>query len=355
MRKAIMVLMIMAIAGTAIAVDLGNTRDVPVKNTPHQSYDPPAVPKQGGDTIFDATPIAGLPYTDQGTTVGYAHDYDEICPYSGSLSPDVVYSFTPAANMIAVVDLLGSTYDTKVYVYDESLNMIACNDDFYSDYVSKIEQVALNGGMGYFIVVDGYGSDSGDYVITVTEYEQCFVYCPADAVPEGEPPLSDGYADAHNGGCNSPEFGNPFQYIDWINVEDGSPIDGQAWMCGVSGWYIGASGGETRDTDWFSVFALETGMINFTVESEFPCYMFTLAPTDCANTGVVLDAAPSCGDPQTLSFAVNAGMEYWLWVGPQAFTGPVNEFNYFMTVDNNMFNVVPTEDMSWGGVKSLYR
>jgi len=26
-----------------------------------------------------------------------------------------------------------------------------------------------------------------------------------------------------------------------------------------------------------------------------------------------------------------------------------------MTVDNNMFDVVPNEDMSWGGVKILYR
>lgn len=355
MRKAIMVLMIMAIAGTAIAADLGNTREAPIKSTPHQSYDPPAVPKQGGDTIFDATPIAGLPYTDSGTTDGYAHDYDEVCPYTGSLSPDVVYGFTPGADMMVTVDLLGSTYDTKVYIYDDALNLIACNDDFYSDYVSKIEQAALMGGIGYFIIIDGYGSASGNYVLTVTEFEQCFVYCPEDAVPEGEPTLGDGYADAHNGGCNSPEFGNPFQYIDWVNVEDGSPIDGAAWMCGVSGWYLGAGGGETRDTDWFSVTALEDGVMNFTVESEFPTYMFTLTPTDCASTGVDLQATPSCGDPQTLSFPVSAGMEYWLWVGPQTYSGPVNEFNYFMTVDNNAFEVVPAEDMSWGGVKSLYR
>jgi len=355
MRKAIMVLMIMAIAGTAIAADLGNTREVPVKNTPHQSYDPPAVPKQGGDTIFDATPIAGLPYTDQGTTVGYAHDYDEVCPYTDSLSPDVVYSFTPAANMMVVVDLFGSTYDTKVYIYDESLNLIACNDDFYSDYVSKIEQAALTGGVGYFIIVDGYGSASGDYVITVTEFEQCFVYCPEDAVPEGEPTLGDGYEDAYNGGCNSPEFGNPFQYIDWINVEDGSPIDGQAWLCGVGGWFIGVGGGDTKDTDWFSVTALADGMMNFTVETEYPGWMFKLSPTDCGTTGVELQGLPACGTPATLSFPVSAGEEVWLWVGAAAYSGPVTEFAYFMTVDNNAFDTVPAEDMSWGGVKSLYR
>ena len=30
---------------------------------------------------------------------------------------------------------------------------------------------------------------------------------------EGEPELVEGYVDAHNGGCGSPEFGNPFQQI----------------------------------------------------------------------------------------------------------------------------------------------
>ena len=61
MRKAIMVLMIMAIAGTAIAQDLGNSRELPVKNTPVVTYEPPAAPKQGGDTIFNATVIPSLP------------------------------------------------------------------------------------------------------------------------------------------------------------------------------------------------------------------------------------------------------------------------------------------------------
>jgi hypothetical protein len=31
------------------------------------------------------------------------------------------------------------------------------------------------------------------------------------------------------------------------------------------------------------------------------------------------------------------------------------EFTYFMTVSNNTFDVVPAKEMSWGGVKSLFR
>ncbi len=49
--------------GTAVAQDLGNSRDLPVKNTPVVIYETPAVPRQGGDTFFDAFPINALPFT----------------------------------------------------------------------------------------------------------------------------------------------------------------------------------------------------------------------------------------------------------------------------------------------------
>jgi len=349
-------LVILCMAWTAVAQDLSNSRELPVKNTPIVTYEPPAVPKQGGDTIEDATVIPGMPYSNTGSTSGFIDNYDEVCPYTDSTSPDVVYSFTPGGDMVVTVDLFGSSYDTKVYIYDESQNLIACNDDFYPDYVSKIEQAPLMGGVGYFIVIDGFGSDSGDYVLNLLEYEPCFVYCPDDALPEGEPPLHDGYLDAHNGGCNSPEFGMPFQAIDWTNDEDGiPPYDGTAWMCGKSGWYIGENGGETRDTDWFIVYVLETGMMEFTVESDYPCFIYVFGVHDCSSAEYYLGMTVDCGAPGTLTFPVTAGNYQWLWVGPNSFTGPVTEFTYFMTVSNNTFDVVPTEGMSWGQVKSLYR
>jgi hypothetical protein len=359
MRRVIVMLMIMAVAGTAIAQDLGNSRELSEKNTPIQTYIPPAEVKQGGDTIGDATVIPGIPYSITGTTVGYIHDYDEECPYYGILAPDVVYSFTPDSDIHIDVDLCGSSYDTKTYIYDVDLNVIACNDDYYSGdpcgvYVSFIEGVPLLGGNTYFIVIDGYGGDAGDYILNVTEYEDCFVYCPDDAVAEGEPPLHDGYEDLYNGGCSGGL--SLMQPIDWTNDEDGvPPFDGYAWLCGNSGWYIGPGGGETRDTDWFVVFALETGVMEATLESEHPCYLFKLAPTDCNEVAVEFSAEADCEAPGTISFPVTAGEKIWLWVGPMDFSGPVTEFSYFMTVSNNMFDVVPNEEMSWGEVKSLYR
>ena len=133
----------------------------------------PAPTRQGGETCASATPIASLPFTATGTTVGYTDDYEEACTYS-STSPDVVYSYTPTANVAVDITLcVGSTdYDTKLFVYEDTCASPyhACNDDacsspYYSTYVSELLGVAMNTGHTYYIVVDGYGGGSGTYTI----------------------------------------------------------------------------------------------------------------------------------------------------------------------------------------------
>ncbi|MGD8441832.1 MAG: hypothetical protein PVG53_14970, partial [Holophagae bacterium] len=141
----------------------------------------PDVIRQGGDTCASATVIGSLPFTADGTTVGYTDDYEEVCPYS-STSPDVVYSFTPATDMAIDISLCTGTtnYDTKLFVYEGSCpgaGFVACNDDscsaplYPSTFISSLENVALTAGQTYYIVVDGYGGDSGPYTIDVTEWQ----------------------------------------------------------------------------------------------------------------------------------------------------------------------------------------
>jgi len=144
-------------------------------------YDPSKYPPvdQGGEDISSAFVISSLPFSATGTTSGYTDDYDEVCPYSGSTSPDVVYAYTPAADGEIDITLCSdlTAYDTKLYVYDISNpvtgDAIACNDDFcttaLSSYVSEILGVPVLGGTTYYIVVDGYGGASGDYEISVTD------------------------------------------------------------------------------------------------------------------------------------------------------------------------------------------
>ena len=47
-----------------------------------------------GENIESPKFISGIPFEDFGSTVEFQDDYDEECPYTGSLSPDVVYQWS---------------------------------------------------------------------------------------------------------------------------------------------------------------------------------------------------------------------------------------------------------------------
>ena len=136
----------------------------------------PNVILQGGDNIGNATVISSLPFSDDGSTAGYSDDYDEVCNFPGSTSPDVVYAYTPSTNITVDISLCGgSDYDTKLYVYENSPgNLVDCNDDYCSTpnypspYVSSLEDLYLLSGQTYYFVIDGYGGDYGNYTIDVT-------------------------------------------------------------------------------------------------------------------------------------------------------------------------------------------
>ena len=127
----------------------------------------------GGETIETATVIPALPFADGGNTCGNQNDYDVACPYSDSVSPDVVYAYTPDVDMIVDIDLCESTYDTKLYVFAGGPDdVVACNDDCWccehGEWISRIWPLSLPSGTTYFIVVDGWGSSCGDYVLHVS-------------------------------------------------------------------------------------------------------------------------------------------------------------------------------------------
>ena len=129
---------------------------------------------ESGDTTF------------MGSTIGFDNDYDAVCPYSGSTSPDVVYKLVLADSVNGmIVDLCQAQYDSKVYVYAESdlaagdTTNIGCSDDYCSNewtsFASYIELGhILYGGLSadtYYIVVDGYGSASGEFTLSVSVME----------------------------------------------------------------------------------------------------------------------------------------------------------------------------------------
>ncbi|MFQ5453058.1 MAG: hypothetical protein ACE5D6_02590, partial [Candidatus Zixiibacteriota bacterium] len=270
-------------------------------NGPANVVDMEMISRQGGDDIASAAVVGGLPFSSSGTTSGYNDDYDEACPYTGSTSPDVVYSYTPSANISVDISLcVGSAYDTKLYVYENSVTAgspYACNDDACPGYVSELLGVALTGGNTYYIVIDGYGGAFGDYTIDINENAPPPPFdCPVSSFDENEACGSDA-----NGGCNmaTPTF---------EAIACGDTVCGTAW----------ADGG-TRDTDWYELTLTSTGTITMSGSAEFP---FVLGVIDTADCNLVSSIDPyALGNPgETVSVSRVAGPgTYWLFVGQQGF------------------------------------
>jgi len=268
--------------------------------------------KQGGDDIASAVAIT-MPYSNTGTTAGYTNDYDEVCPYTGSTAPDVVYSYTPSSDEAMDVDMLGSAYDTKIYVYEnDATTLVACNDDYYSDYTSALFDVPITAGNTYYIVIDGYGTSSGTYTINADAGPLFVFECPPGAVDESE-----ACGDDLNGGCNmaTPAF---------------EPINCGDTVCGT----IWASGG-TRDTDWFLFEMFQTGPITITAQADFPVVVGFVDTSNCS-MAAALDpyALGNPGDVISASRTAGPGI-YWGFVSHQLYDGyPCGTSNnYWMTIE----------------------
>ncbi len=338
MRHLLAFVLIIALVGSAAAADLGNVQKIQ-KNNSQITYGTPDG-RQGGD-IGNPTLISALPYSDTGNTANNVDDFDVACNFTGSTSPDAWYSFTPAADVAVDIDLLGSAYDTKVYVLDSTGGVVACNDDFYPDYVSFLGAVALTGGEAYAIAVDGYGGASGDYVLNITEFVPCLPPC--TGFVEGEPTLVPGYVDNFNGGCNT-EGTTPFQALEADEF-------GNLVFCGVSGWYD-----TSRDTDWLTIVIGDSGTVEWTLASSAATTGYQLGPLDCATVAVIdgqVMEATNCNDA-LMTITGNPGDIAWIWIGPSSFDG-TGDFNYTASFTGLAGGVVATESMSFDGVKSLYR
>jgi hypothetical protein len=387
---------------------------------------------QGGDNFGTATVISALPYSDAGTTAGYAHDYDPSCVYTGGISPDVVYSYAPAGGGTMTVSLCGSSFDTGIAVYrNDAGTMVACNDDYcgvqsqvddvpiaagntyylvvtgyngysgaytinvtpgnappsadfsvvapgswsnttcgagndcslraseehiyevviptagpwvfslcgtavtwdsymylgtspcasdiaYSDdYCGALSEITANIAAGtYYVTIEGYGSTScGDYVLDISGFVPCDIICPPEAIPEGEVACYDEYVDDYNGGCNS----TPAVFQD-IAIGDA--------MCGTSGDFL-FQGSQYRDTDWYRITVTDRGTLTWKAVGEFPMLVFIISDPagDCVMSFPASGTAAPC-DTAVASAVINPG-NYYLWVGPSAFTGYPCPLEYY--------------------------
>jgi len=355
MKVATFVIIALFVLSSA-AMAISPTNAMPVKADQMNDPGKPDT-REGGETIADAWFIYALPFTDTGNTTDNINDYDEICPYSGSLSPDVVYAYEPAEDMCVSISLCNSTFDTKLYVYEDVVGNVpinGCNDDNFDcvdppvSYTSWIPSVKFLAGHVYYIVVDGYGSGFGGYIIEMAEVpcpEECDVVCVG--IPEGEVTCYDGYDDNFNAGCNA--SGGPVFSI--------APIGGSTTICGTTGVF--AFGGSTyRDTDWYQIYPCGGTPITITAESEAGLLIgFVSGVPDCVAPAFIVSAT---GPPCT-----TVTLTEYLPYGPVVIFVSTDTWDlsnvcgseYSLTIDGYTEHCDPTpvEDTTWGTIKSLYR
>src|SRR5579862_3445611 len=113
-----------------------------------------------------ALPAAGFKVS--GTTVGASRELGEPDHATGSGTASVWYSWTPTANVTAGFSLFGSNFDTVIAVYTgtsvSALTLVASNDDTFGN--TSYVMFAATAGTKYFIAVDGFGVNAGNYVLT---------------------------------------------------------------------------------------------------------------------------------------------------------------------------------------------
>jgi hypothetical protein len=125
------------------------------------------------DTCASPTVIEAsrLPFSASATTFGAANDLNPDVPclrsrQSGS-GADVVYQFTPADSQNYVLTVTPSgEYDTSIYIVTNCASLTGCSSaDFGGAGVAETLRRNLTTGITYFIVVDGFGGDAGDFTI----------------------------------------------------------------------------------------------------------------------------------------------------------------------------------------------
>jgi hypothetical protein len=103
-----------------------------------------------------------LPSSVSGTTVGARNDFSPMC--AGSMTGDVVWVFRNPTRQTITIDTEGSAFDTMLLVRRDNCMGpdLACDDDSGTGTNSRI--VLTNADPGtYFVVVDGFGGNSGAY------------------------------------------------------------------------------------------------------------------------------------------------------------------------------------------------
>jgi hypothetical protein len=108
-----------------------------------------------------------------GTTVGRpsAHTPPATCTdMPAAVSPDAIYAWTAPYGGTFTFDTVGSGFDTLLTLRSASCTgtALGCNDDIASGMTASRLSVALTAGQTVIVAVEGYGTNSGAFVLNVS-------------------------------------------------------------------------------------------------------------------------------------------------------------------------------------------
>ncbi len=231
----------------------------------------------------------------------------------GNAAPDEFFSFTGtgAAEFVTISLCGGGTdYDSLLRVFEDCTlaNEIAVNDDSCG-LQSEVSFVS-DGTSTYYIMVEGFGSSSGNFSLDVT----------CNAVAE-----NDECDDAIAMSCGETVIGST----------EFATIDSGATDCGV---------GITSPGVWYT-FTDTTGLLtNYTVSlcdggTAYDSKLTVYSGTDCAALTCVGDNDDSCGLQSEVAFQGDGSTTYYILV--HGFGGATGEFSLNLTCEG----VPPPNDM----------
>jgi hypothetical protein len=120
--------------------------------------EPTCVPPCADDVLAPTS----LPFATSGNTVGQGDDEQPTTCSFAAGAPDLQFWFTPPVSGNITIDMIGSAYDTTLYVLDACGGTeLVCNDDFWG--LQSQVTFSATAGVPVLVVVDGYSAGAGAF------------------------------------------------------------------------------------------------------------------------------------------------------------------------------------------------
>lgn len=122
------------------------------------------------DACPDFEIMGALPAVEMGSTVGEVNSSSGSCGFGDA--PDVAYTFTAPEAGTYIFDTEGSAFDTVLYAFDGETcegAELACNDQAIGNQSRIVLDLAAD--QQITVVVDGWSTGQGDYILNVTSPE----------------------------------------------------------------------------------------------------------------------------------------------------------------------------------------